>query len=85
MRKVLKIIVVLLLLIYYFYIIIFDNSEYTFYYQIALFIILIPYSVYELIQLRKDDKATGSNKFKNRLALSIIGLLVMLLLYFVLK
>lgn len=56
-----------------------------FYIQISYFTFLIPYIIYESIQLTNDDKIKGTPFFINRIKLAIICSVLLLLFIILMK
>jgi hypothetical protein len=81
MRKKLKIIFYIVsFLFFYNWIIPSEINIDMFWIKIIYITFLIPYMIYESIQLKKDDKIKASPFFINRLYLAIIYSIVLLLL-----
>ncbi len=86
MRKKLKILFYSLsALFFYSWVIPIEININAFYLKIAYLAYLIPYMIYEAIQLNNDDKNKGSYFFVNRLYLVIICSVLLLLLIILLK
>lgn len=81
MRKKLKILFYILsALFFYSWLIPIEFNIKSFYIKIAYISFLIPYMMYEAIQLTNDDKIKGTYFFVNRLYLAIICSVLLLLL-----
>jgi len=81
MRRILKIIFFIVLVIYFLPLLIpIKAIANSFWHPIICSMFMIPYSIYESIQLIKDDKANNTHVFRNRI-LMVLGVLIVLYLF----
>lgn len=57
----------------------------TSYIQIVYIAFLIPYMIYESIQLMNDDKRKGNSFLVNRLVLAVVSSVLLIILFIILK
>lgn len=80
MRKFLRITALIVVVAYFLPLlisikIIADN----FWHKAIGFLFMIPYAIYELIQLIKDDKINNTHTFRNRILMMIIAAVILIL------